>query len=652
MATVGSQTNWSQASKLGTWTANSSRKVIMWATGPSSLLQYMALGVGSQQFDAGHSEIYTGFLPEGVNQWGNFHFKCLPCWLFPFPSMCCLTNPLQCMGVGHKPVWLPHALCHFFLGHELADVEDSWGGWANVHSPTGSHSDVTELLPPSITSTPLGLAHPRQWRTTSDESRQSLASIYTSPNFNIPGYPAVGPGNLTPTVPSIAGSHHVSSTWPPSVFTSRSSSPHLTIDQGNSIFKLGAECQVLGVKLAKEFQVLSGLGAMHCNSIQGTAHETLTLGCLAWEATYSAILRDKVSKAECKAMTHCLHSEADTTWKEMHEVMYNHQLHYDRWLSAFLTDTEMTLNNMRDEVWATIYALAENEGIMFDACLGLALQVLNLLPQIPVNISFQAQIPLTIAYCLESSIYRRWHPEQGSVSPLCKEVRASHTLSKVLGGVTHQPSEGVDHPPSPAASDNSVGSGRTWGSRHRSCSHAQSITPACSWQSGSVGSVAGHHSLRSHATEGCEVSSSESDLSHDEEDAAGEDENAEADKGGVETSSNGQVASDGEEGQECPQTQDTLTSISQVFGTHDDTYPESNPGEKIQSVWQKRCPKSPKEYSPPRNPVNHLLRKSHPQMRHSTMRPGKELSSWTHVLMLGVAKRLLKVSWAGPPETP
>ena len=79
-------------------------------------------------------------------------------------------------------------------------------------SPTGSHSDVTELLPPSITSTPLGLAGPRQWRTTLVESRQSLASIYTSPNFNIPGYPAVGPSNLTPTVPSIAGSHHMLST--------------------------------------------------------------------------------------------------------------------------------------------------------------------------------------------------------------------------------------------------------------------------------------------------------------------------------------------------------------------------------------------------------------------------------------------------------
>ena len=274
-------------------------------------------------------------------------------------------------------------------------------------SPTGSHSDVTELLPPSITSTPLGLAGPRQWRATSVESRQLLASIYTSPNFNIPGYPAVGPGNLTPTVPSIAGSHHVSSTWPHGLFTSGTSSLHLTIDQANRIFKLVAECQALSVKLAKEFQVLSGLEAMHHNSIQGTAHETLTLGRLAQEAAYLAILRDKVSEAERKAMTRRLCSEADAMWKEMHEVMYNHQLHYDRRLSTFLTDMEMTLNNMRDEVWAAIHTLAENEGIRFDACLGLALQVLNLLPQIPVDVSFQTQIPLTIAYCPESSVYRR-----------------------------------------------------------------------------------------------------------------------------------------------------------------------------------------------------------------------------------------------------
>ena len=197
------------------------------------------------------------------------------------------------------------------------------------HSPAGSFRDVTEPLPPSITLTPLGQASSRHGHTTLADSSHSSASRFTSPNFNLPGYPAIGLGSLTPSVPSIAGSHHVLSTWPPSLFTSRPSTLWLTIDQANSIFSLASECQALGIKLAKEFHVLSGLEAMHCNSIQGTVHETLTLGHSAWDATDLAILWDDITEAEYETMACCLHSEADVTWKEMHEVMYNHQLNYD-----------------------------------------------------------------------------------------------------------------------------------------------------------------------------------------------------------------------------------------------------------------------------------------------------------------------------------
>ena len=416
------------------------------------------------------------------------------------------------------------------------------------------------------------------------------------------------------------------------MFTSGPSFPHLTIDQANSLFKLAAECQALSIKLAKQFQVLLGLEAMHCNSIQDMAHKTLTLGHSAWEATYSAILWDRVPEDKRKAMTHHLRSEADAAWKEMHEVMYNHQLQYDGWLATFLVEAETALNDMRGKVWATVCTLAENEGITFNACLGIMLQVLNLLPQIPIHISFQTQIPLTIAYCLESSIYRRCCPEQGGVSPFHKEIRVSHTLSKVLGGVTHQLSESTGHPPSPAPSDHSAGSGGSPGSRRQSCSHAQSITPAHSQRSGSVGSAAGHHSIHYHATEDGEVSSSKSESSHDKGDSAEEDDNAEEDKGGIETSSDGQVASDGEEWQEHPHTQDTLTGVSQVFSEHKDTDPESEPGEKIQSVWQKQCPKSPKEDIP---------------LKDSMMGPGKKRSCWTHVLMFSITTKLPKVSQAG-----
>ena len=88
--------------------------------------------------------------------------------------------------------------------------------------------------------------------------------------------------------------------------------------------------------------------------------------------------------------------------------MYNHQLEYNCQLSAFLTNVEMTLSNMREEVWAVICALVENKEVTFNACLYLTLQVLSLLLQVPVNISFQAPMPLTLAYCPESTVYRKW----------------------------------------------------------------------------------------------------------------------------------------------------------------------------------------------------------------------------------------------------
>ena len=146
------------------------------------------------------------------------------------------------------------------------------------HSLTGSFSDAIEPLPPSIISIPLGQASPRHRHMTSADSRHSSALLFASSNSNLPSYPAIGLGSLTPSVPSIAGSHHISSTWPPNFFPSRPSTLQLTIDQANNIFGLVSECQALGVRLAKDFQVLSGLEAIHCNSVQGMAHEMLTLG--------------------------------------------------------------------------------------------------------------------------------------------------------------------------------------------------------------------------------------------------------------------------------------------------------------------------------------------------------------------------------------
>ena len=179
------------------------------------------------------------------------------------------------------------------------------------HSLTGSLSKVVEPLAPSITSSPLGKAGPREGQTISSDGRHSSASLFTRSSFNIPGLQSMRFRSLTPLVPSIASSHHISSTWPTDSFPSGPSALQLTIDQANSIFSLASECQALSVRLPKDFQMLSGLEAIHCNSIQGMAHETLTLGHSAHKAAYAAILWDDNTEAEHEAMTCHLCSEAD-----------------------------------------------------------------------------------------------------------------------------------------------------------------------------------------------------------------------------------------------------------------------------------------------------------------------------------------------------
>ena len=265
--------------------------------------------------------------------------------------------------------------------------------------------------------------------------------------------------------------------------------------------------------------------------------------------------------------------------------------------------------------------------------------MLNLLPQIPIDILFHTQIPLTITYHPESSVYRKWHPEQGGVSPLHKEIRASCTLSKVLGEVTHQPSESVGGSPSPTPSDNSAGSSGSLGSRCWAHSQVQSVTPACSQQPGSAGSVAGCHSAHSQATKNGEVSSSESDSSQGKVVGAEEEDNTEEGKGGIKTSSDEQEASDGEDQQEPPHTQDTLTGVSQLFGEHEDT--------------EGRARTVPRRTAPRQSPVDHSLpRKSHQLTRHSETECNKKHGCLTHALMLGIATKLPTMSHAGQCETP
>ena len=83
-----------------------------------------------------------------------------------------------------------------------------------------------------------------------------------------------------------------------------------------------------------------------------------------------------------------------------------------------------------------------------------------------------------------------------------------------------------------------------------------------------------------------------------EEDAPCEDEYVEVCEGDAEVLSNGQVASNGNEGLGHSLIQNTFSGVSHIFGTHEETDVESDHKEKIQSAWQKWHQPSPKEDTP------------------------------------------------------
>ena len=187
------------------------------------------------------------------------------------------------------------------------------------------------------------------------------------------------------------------------------------------------------------------------------------------------------------------------------------------------------LANMRDQVWTAVNTLTESEGMTFKDCLRVTLCIFPLLLQIPVDISYETQIPLIIAYCPESSVYRRWHPEQGRVSPFCKEVRASQTLTKVLGRVHAKIARGwtMLHLPSLKGLQDQAGHGAP------ELNHIAILKVPPHTAAGD------QVPLQSLTTKDDKESSSRSEPSHAEEDTPSDDEYAEICGGDTEVLSNG-----------------------------------------------------------------------------------------------------------------
>ena len=163
---------------------------------------------------------------------------------------------------------------------------------------------------------------------------------------------------------------------------------------------------------------------MHCAVDQATAHETINAGWTDWNAVYSILLDDQTHDKKHEETLQQLCTEADQAWKDTNDLVFNHQLHYDGQLMAFISNAERTLQEKEEEVWGHIHRLADMAGISHDLCPDLTLQIPNRLPTIPIKLSFCTPISLMLAYGPESYAYQ--------TSSIGKEVRAPGLLTRKL----------------------------------------------------------------------------------------------------------------------------------------------------------------------------------------------------------------------------
>ena len=207
---------------------------------------------------------------------------------------------------------------------------------------------------------------------------------------------------------------------------------YLSPKQSTEAFCLEARGQAVGTQLAKEFQHLSGLETMSCVVAQATAHETINRGCMEKGTAYNILMSANAPDKKLEKTLRKLHREANQAWKDTNNVVYEHQLRYDLQLAGFIMSTKEMLQAKWDEVWECMQNFVDMEGMPQVTCLCLALQVLKLLPNILLDISFHAPFPMMLAYGPESYSSQAWLENEEETYALGENSRASHILSKKL----------------------------------------------------------------------------------------------------------------------------------------------------------------------------------------------------------------------------
>ena len=191
------------------------------------------------------------------------------------------------------------------------------------------------------------------------------------------------------------------------------------------------ECQTLGSELAKQFQTLCRLEALHHMAAQASAHEIVLSRCQACSTAYGVATATQQAKQQ--ELTLCrLHKEANKVWKGDNDIIFSH--------------------------------LVEAMNCSPQTSLSLVLQILHWLPSIPWDLSYHVGIPTIFAYSPELYELQTWGAAGDGGFHLDNHAWATNLLSHKLvcihggAGSARASPRGVTSPTNSAAPHSSTSS--------------------------------------------------------------------------------------------------------------------------------------------------------------------------------------------------
>ena len=164
----------------------------------------------------------------------------------------------------------------------------------------------------------------------------------------------------------------------------------LTEAQSEEIFLLSYEVQTLCGKLALDFIQLSHQEALFLMGAQATGHEKAVRE------------HPDCSTGKCNEASQCL---GEVTWLETNSLLFRHTLDYQNNMIQLITRSQEAIQALHECIWKVVRRVMESAGKSVADGLGIALHLVDMLPTIPLQLTFNTVTAGLPGYTPEALTY-------------------------------------------------------------------------------------------------------------------------------------------------------------------------------------------------------------------------------------------------------